>query len=566
MSEHDIQLVTSQAGSVIAENLKVTLGTASAAITPATATAMVGINQGLALDIDANVKASMSKLQEISANVGGVYSADQVSAATTAYSTLTTLQSKLGFTNGSGTDNHAAFGSFLNQAHGHIKDSISIRQSTDFMASTNYSDFGGGITNMSSMVDRGLTKSFGSFSGAGAALASTGSMFNGISIDKIGTPGGIVEAFQNNKLANATGLNQKLIGAGVNINDLHNPAYKDKISSVLGSIKDPAAINMSADQFGQNPFAGLPSYTGSDASLYKTPDFLTGGSATPPSATTVPTSGTSTFGSPSTTGFPTASGYSTSSTAFGASAAPEVGVGGIQSLKDLGDYTKTANPADTAGLSTDLAGIGTKFKDMGAGKIVDTSQATSFFGSLQTASTPLTDSAHPTLPSLMSDLQPKIDSMTGSGTGPMGLPKISDFVQHLSGGADVTAFNTGGSSVAEITAYTNSMTNVNNLWSTAGVDLNSPPPNGLGSSMAFATSLHKFGADTSGSGIAEVLHGMAKTSTKYGESIRASLAEGKNNNLLSANGMGPLKTNPFEGLPAAQGENSLEGGAKLLGG
>jgi hypothetical protein len=30
--------------------------------------------------------------------------------------------------------------------------------------------------------------------------------------------------------------------------------------------------------------------------------------------------------------------------------------------------------------------------------------------------------------------------------------------------------------------------------------------------------------------------------------------------------MGPLKTNPFEGLPAATGENSLEGGNKLLGG
>jgi hypothetical protein len=63
-----------------------------------------------------------------------------------------------------------------------------------------------------------------------------------------------------------------------------------------------------------------------------------------------------------------------------------------------------------------------------------------------------------------------------------------------------------------------------------------------------------------------MLKGMANSSTKYGEAVKASLAEGNNNNILGANGMGPLKTNPFEGLPAATGENSLEGGNKLLGG
>jgi hypothetical protein len=62
---------------------------------------------------------------------------------------------------------------------------------------------------------------------------------------------------------------------------------------------------------------------------------------------------------------------------------------------------------------------------------------------------------------------------------------------------------------------------------------------------------------------------MANTSTKYGESVKASLAEGNNNNLLAANGMGPLKTNPFEGVPSYQGEDSSlnnNAGARLLGG
>ena len=548
-SEHDINLVTGQAGSVIAENQKVTFGTASGGITPATVTAMVGINQNVALDIEANVKASTAKLQEISANVGGVYSADQVSAATIALSTLTSLQSSLGF---GGSPNQAAFGSFLSQAQNHIKDSIEVRRATDFMANTNYEDFGSGITNMSSMVERGLTSQLGSFSGAGAAMLSTGSMFNGIDIKNFSTPTGLVQSLQNNKLSNVTGVNAKLAAAGVDLNDLDNPVYQGQIDQVTGSITDPRAINMSADQFGiTNPFGGLPSYSGSDASLYNTQNAL-GGSSTA-------TAGTGT----------TTTGFSTGSTAFGAASAPEVGnAGGIQSLKDLSDYNKLANPADTAGFSGASA-LATKFKDMGGGEISDASQAPGFFSSIQTVNTPLTNSLHPSLSSLMSDLQPNIDSMTGLGSGYRGLPSIRNFAQHIAGGPDVTAFNTSNFSVADISAYANSISGASSLWSTAGVDLTSPPPNSLGSSMAFATNLHKFGSDTSGSGIADVLRNMANTSTKYGESVKASLAEGNNNNLLAANGMGPLKTNPFEGAPSYQGEDSslnTNAGARLLGG
>jgi hypothetical protein len=266
MSEHDQNLVTSQAGSVIAENLKVTLGTASAAITPATATAMVGINQGTALKLHDDVQAAKNKLSDVAANVGGAYSAATVAAASVALGNFNDIHSKLGF---GGTPNHAAFGSFLNQAQAHIKDSIDLRRSTDFMANTSYGDFGSGITNMGSMADRGLTNSLGSLSGAGAAMASTGSMFNGVDIKNFGSPVGLVQSLQNNKLANATGVNQKLTEAGVDLNDLDNPVYKDQISQVMGSIKDPAALHAAADQFNiTDPYAGLPTYTGSDGSLY----------------------------------------------------------------------------------------------------------------------------------------------------------------------------------------------------------------------------------------------------------------------------------------------------------
>ena len=562
-SEHDINLVTSQAGSVVAENQHVTLGTASGSITPSTAMAMIGINQNVALAIDANVIAAKDKLTTISANVGGAYSAAEVAAATTALSSLNSLQSSLGF---GGSPNQAGFGSFLSQAHNHVKDSVDLRQSTDFMANSQWSDFGTGITNMSSSIERGLTSQIGSFKGAGAAIASTGTMFNGIDIKNFSTPTGLVQSLQNNKLANATGVNQKLVDAGVDLNDLDNPVYKDQISNVLGSIKDPTAINVTADQMNiTNPFAGLPSYSGSDASLYNTQNVF-GGSATAPVATTVPTSGTSAFGAPTTTGFPTTTGYSTGSTAFGASQAPDVGnAGGIQSLKDLSDYTKLANPSDTAGFSG-AGALTAKFKDMGAGSIVSAGAAPDFFGKIQTTTTPLTDSTYPSLSNLIRSNQGNFDSMTGTGNGPGGVPNMFDFAQHVGGGPDVTAFNTNGSDVGSITAFNNSITKATSLWSTAGVDLTSPPPNGLGSSMAFATNLHKYGADKSGSGVAELLRGMANGASKYGEGLKASLAEGNNNKLLQLNGIGPIQTNPFEGLPAAQGENSLEGGAKLLGG
>lgn len=253
--------------------------------------------------------------------------------------------------------------------------------------------------------------------------------------------------------------------------------------------------------------------------------------------------------------------------AFGSDLAPDVGnAGGIQSLKDLGDYTKTANPGEVSGFTGDLSSLATKFKDMGAGQLVDARQAEAFFGGIEKIDTPLTNAAHPTLNSLITGHQSVLDGLTGSGNGPKGLPDIRDFAQHVGGGPDVLAFvNAGTANVATIAAFSSSITKATNLWATAGVDLTSPPPNTLGTSMTFATSLHKFGADTSGSGVASMLKNMANTSTKYGEAIKASLAEGKNNKLLSANGMGPLKTNPFEGLPSQDPANP-NAAAQMLGG
>ena len=66
--EHDINLVTSQARSVIVENQKVTLGLSRASITPATIQAMIGISNGQALRISSDVtSANLSMVNKVTA-------------------------------------------------------------------------------------------------------------------------------------------------------------------------------------------------------------------------------------------------------------------------------------------------------------------------------------------------------------------------------------------------------------------------------------------------------------------------------------------------------------------
>lgn len=267
-SEHDLNLVTAQCGTVIAENKRVTIGTSKAAITPATMQAMVGIKNGTALRPHPNVTATISALtSEASANTALSAQASSV------LSKLTSAQSNL-----LPPGNHSSFGQTLQMAQGHCNDATDLKQAQDFLIDKDYSDFGSGINNMSSMADRGLTNQLGDLTAAGKAMGSTGSMFNGMSVDKLGTPGGMVESLNKNKLGNASGINAKLREAGVDTNDLHNPIYSDRINQSLSSISDPTTINVVSEQYGtKSTFKDIPAATGSDLSLYTGASNLVGG-------------------------------------------------------------------------------------------------------------------------------------------------------------------------------------------------------------------------------------------------------------------------------------------------
>ena len=587
-------IASARSMTTVADNQYVAIGQPRGSFTPATLTAMIGIHKsdGSAIDLAGNVKLAMSNLQTVASSSD--YPANVNAQA--ALNTLTTTQAKLFNKNDGG-----GFGQIVGQATAHIEDSKNLLNTKKFIAGTDYPDYGSGVKNFDDMADRGMTNVFGSLSDSGTALSSTGTLFNGINVKDLGTPGGIAQSFNNNKLANVTGLNQKMGANGVDLNNLTDPSYRDKIASALQSIDDPAAITTSAEQFEQaNPFAGMPAYTGTDSSIYKQPSFS--GQATAPAPARVetnPITGQRTYVTP-----PTTTGTSRQGGSFGSNqiegqtgtglqglqdfqsgnydmsgletdqaAANEFlssggldsafgGLGqfgdsapGIQNLGDLGNINKLADPSQIGGMTTDLEGLGKKLSDMGGGTMVDASKAPDFFAGIQKPDSPLMNSAHPTLNSLMTDseVETEIENMIGLQAGETGFPSVRDILGPVGGNPELDALAEGVTD-EKVTALNNSLTKSNGFIAAASLQASSGSPSqSLTNSATFATNLHKYGQDMSETGVGTMLMNMANSATKYGEGVKASLIEGQNNDLLAQNGIGPMQFNPFENTPSYTG-------------
>lgn len=451
------KIVTAKAGSVVAENLKLALSTAGgSSITPNTIKAMSGISQNAALQLAPSVQDALDKLY-----FGNIANVSLWPSANAARANLTSLQSNLGF---GGSPNHAAFGSFLNQAKSHINDSVELKKATNFMSNTDFSDLGSGITNMSSMTTQGLSTSFGDLNSAATAFGAAGPCFDVTNMSNFGQGSGLVEKLSKVKLANASGVNAALAENGVNLNDLNNPVYSDTITKTLTSISDPTTIATVTDQFGISPY------------------------------------------------------------------------GSIDNLNDFTNLNKLANPSSIGGLTGGLTGMSNKFADLGA-SFANPTAAVDMLNNLDVPDIPTLDAGVPSLSKLITDESATFDSLTGTGTGPLGMPSTTDFLQSVAGGPGITAFNDATLTESSIDAIGAIPGQATSLFAKAGVDFATPPPNNLGSAMTFATNLHKFGTDSEISGL---LSNMAVTGNQYGDSIKASLAEGKNKALMAANGIKPL--------------------------
>lgn len=238
---------------------------------------------------------------------------------------------------------------------------------------------------------------------------------------------------------------------------------------------------------------------------------------------------------------------------------------GLQSLKDFTDINKIVSADNLQGVNTDLAGMGEKMKDLGA-KFKDSNAAKNLFDSVSVPNAPNYNQAFSSLGDMMGQFKDDFASMSGSGTGPMGLPSMQDFMKPLTGGTEIDSVltNLNSSSIASVQAM---VSKSQSLFTTAGIDVSATPPVNLGTLMQAATSLHKIGAEANGAGSAEVLNSLIPSGSQFGDAIKVAMAEGKNLKAMSAAGIAPPSFNPFENLPSGGDANlSTQSAQTLLGG
>ena len=272
------------------------------------------------------------------------------------------------------------------------------------------------------------------------------------------------------------------------------------------------------------------------------------------------------------------------------------GVGGIESAADFLSMNKVVGSqgVELTGMKDGLqySDMGQKLSGMGA-SFEDPDTAARMFESMglpEPSEMELYDG--PTSPAVsMGGLD--INAMTGQGTGLAGLPTTRDFFPACSGTPEIESLNAAldaDFASVDISSVNSQISNAQSLMDKAGIDLDMPPAKNLGHTMTFGTNLHRFGADDLNNpanttafgaaqapgeprggyagidgiddfgksvtdmvntdllsgfmGTGDVLRDMANTSNKYGQSITASLAEGKNKAVMQANGILPLNYGP----------------------
>ena len=566
-------IVLDKANSVVAEGLKQSLSIPSKAITPSTLMAMAGLAQGGALQIVPKVTdtltAMRNKAEALVESAPAI--ASQLLSATNSLQSLTSKMMPPG--------NPAAFGQIVMQAQGHIADALEMKSAMNFMSTTSFESMGAGIKDMASTVTQGLDTVTGDLGAAANALKAVGPLADLSNPASIGSTAGLAQKLIDSSMGNASGVVPLLTKAGVDVNDLSNPANAAKIDQVMGTIKDPKILNDVANQFDVSPFAGLPSYSGTDSSLNQSGGNLLPGATTPYVGT--PGSAVNVtgifLGITDRTGTPYASVGAMAVLDQFSSAASEVptGGGGIQSLKDFTDITKMANPADIAGFSGDLKGMATKLSDMGA-SFPNATTAAAVMASIEVPKIPSLN-AIPSMSSLVEGVSDTMSGLMGSGSGFQGLPNMQDFTEAVAGGPKIdemfSALQSGAIDAIQsaVSGIQDMVSSTTGLMSKAGIDLDIPAPSNLSSIMSFGTGLHKLGVDAAGTGVSDILGKMA-TPDAFGDAIKSSLIEGKNKAVMAVGNMPPLDfsgvstSNPFAGLPSDSSNTASADAAALLGG
>lgn len=240
----------------------------------------------------------------------------------------------------------------------------------------------------------------------------------------------------------------------------------------------------------------------------------------------------------------------------------------IGSLKDFTDLKNLVSKDKLEGLKGDLTAMGEKMKDLGA-SLKDSDAAKQLMGSIDMPAVPNLDGKFSSLKDMMTQHAPTLEGLTGTGSGPLGVPSMQDFMGPAAGGAEVKALLTGtidADAIANLNGMVNKSTS---LFVAAGIDIAEVPKINLGTLMNAATSLQKIGAEANGAGSADIIKQMIPSSGNgvvFGDAIKSAMAEGKNLKAMSAAGISPPQFNPFEGLPSAPDNIGSEAAVKLLSG
>jgi hypothetical protein len=152
----------------------------------------------------------------------------------------------------------AGFMSKFNAVRAHIGDAIELKKVTSFMSNVKLSSFGTGMKDLASLATNGLDGAMGDLKAAAQAMGSAGAMFDIKDMASFGSAAGVLKKLSSIKMGNASGVNEAMAKAGVDLNDINNPIYADKIKLAVGGIKNPKVLNSVADQVGVKPAAGLP--------------------------------------------------------------------------------------------------------------------------------------------------------------------------------------------------------------------------------------------------------------------------------------------------------------------
>jgi hypothetical protein len=293
----DDLIASARAMSVSVEGQYNTLGLPQNSLTPATITAMVGFAQGKGLAVNPFITGALDKIQShtenlisgiapgitsalananvsitgisISANPTAAVDAIKAAAAadgimvdtateTALTQAITTASGLNGLSSKIMAGGPAGFMSKFNAVRAHLGDAIELKKVTAFMSNVKLSSFGTGMKDLSSLATNGLDGVMGDLKAAAAAMGSAGAMFDTKDMASFGSAAGMIKKLSSIKLGNASGANEAMAKAGVDLNDINNPIYADKIKLALNGIKNPKILNSVAAQTGIKPAAGLP--------------------------------------------------------------------------------------------------------------------------------------------------------------------------------------------------------------------------------------------------------------------------------------------------------------------